>query len=89
MPKAEVIPTRGVAKRRLCDTSRMALLSHFPVKGSGRRAGPSPFWLWGTSTSSCAIGDGNDQKQTFLLAQSDGRIDVISLCDANEGALYR
>ena len=23
------------------------------------------------------------QKQTFLLAQSDGRIDVISLCDAN------
>jgi hypothetical protein len=29
------------------------------------------------------------QKQTFLLAQSDGRIDVISLCDANEGALYR
>jgi hypothetical protein len=29
------------------------------------------------------------QKQTFLLAQRDGQIDVISLCDANEGALYR
>src|SRR5262245_23807549 len=29
-PKVEVIPTRGVAKRRLCDTSRMALLSHIP-----------------------------------------------------------
>lgn len=29
------------------------------------------------------------QKQTFLLAQRDGRVDVISLCDANEGALYR
>src|SRR5882672_6201946 len=28
VPKAEVIPTRGVPKRRLCDTSRMALLSH-------------------------------------------------------------
>jgi len=28
------------------------------LRGSGRRAGPSPFWLWGTSTSSCAIGDG-------------------------------
>jgi hypothetical protein len=31
VPKAEVIPTRGVAKRRLCDTSRMTLLSHFPA----------------------------------------------------------
>jgi hypothetical protein len=47
VPKAEVIPTRGVAKRRLCDTSRIALLSDFLVKGSGRRAGASPFWLWG------------------------------------------
>jgi len=27
-------------------------------------------------------------KQTFLLAERDGRIDV-SLCDANDGALYR
>jgi hypothetical protein len=24
-----------------------------------------------------------------FLAQRDGQIDVISLCDANEGALYR
>ena len=31
VPKAEVIPTRGVAKHRLCDTSRMTLLSHFPA----------------------------------------------------------
>jgi hypothetical protein len=29
------------------------------------------------------------QKQTVLLAQRDRRIDVISLCDANERALYR
>jgi hypothetical protein len=28
VPKAEVIPTRGVAKRRLCDILGMALLSH-------------------------------------------------------------
>jgi hypothetical protein len=30
VPNAEVIPTRDVAKRGLCDVSKMALLSHIP-----------------------------------------------------------
>jgi hypothetical protein len=58
VPKAEVIPTRGVAKRRLGDTSGMTPFSHFPAGGVAAAPAPSPFWRWGTSTSSCAIGDG-------------------------------